>query len=365
MPIRDGEGLAQPRGMTLSPDDSTLYVVNNKSSIVAVVDTLTMQVIDTIDFLEVGTPCPPNRGLQIAMRPDGQRAYVTTASCRTKTIDTATNTIVVEEEIPVNGSGIEISSDGAFAYIASTILNAGGDAFVARVDLETNAITEFPIPGTPPSWGASLALSPDESTIYVAQDQLDQVSIIDLGSGLVNSVTVGDLPFAIDFATIGPQGTVVDFESFDPSDHGLPFGRNRSVDYGGAWNGWKVVDAASDVSGADGSDNWLLAKASQNGKGSAIIRNTGFEFVEMDLYTDLSRSSFAESIVVTAYFLDGGTLSTDVVLADGTWSTLRASDLGVAGVMLKSIRFNVGGTSNQNTGNFGIDNFTLDFPEGG
>ncbi|MFT4546588.1 MAG: YVTN family beta-propeller protein [Verrucomicrobiales bacterium] len=363
MPKRDGELYAQPRGMTLSPDNSTLYVVNNKSSLVAVVDTLTMQVIETIDFLEVGTVCPPNRGLQIAMRPDGQRAYVTTALCRTKVIDTATNTILVEEEIPVNGSGIEISSDGAFAYIASTILNTSGDAFVAQVDLESGAVTELTIPGTPPYWGASLALSPDESKIYVTQYQLDQVSIIDLDSGLVNSVTVGDNPVAVDFAILGSQGTVVDFESFEPSDHGLPFGRKRSVDFGGAWNGWKVVDAASDVSGADGSDNWLLAKANQKGKGSGIIRNTGFQFIEMDLYTDLSRLSFAETVEVTAYFLDGGTLSTEIVLADQVWATVRASDLGVGGVMLTSIRFNAGGTGKQNTGNFGIDNFTLNFSD--
>ncbi|MFC7648060.1 hypothetical protein ACFQX6_52035 [Streptosporangium lutulentum] len=74
-----------PRGATISPDGTRLYVTNTGSGSVSVIDTATNTVTATIAV---------NRPGGVGVTPDGTRAYVTNSNLDTvSVIDTATNTV--------------------------------------------------------------------------------------------------------------------------------------------------------------------------------------------------------------------------------------------------------------------------------
>ena len=60
------DGVGDARGMTLSPDGSRLYVTQINFDRVAVVDTETLEVVDTV---------PLENAWNIVASPDGTRAY--------------------------------------------------------------------------------------------------------------------------------------------------------------------------------------------------------------------------------------------------------------------------------------------------
>ncbi len=167
----------------------------------------------------------------------------------------------------------------------------------------------------------------------------------------------------------------LDFEEFTSSEHGDRFGEDRDVLFEGInfnyrnadkraeWGSWTIVDVTSEVPGAGNSDNWLKARASENGKGAKITRQRGFIFESMALFTDLSRNSFVESVDVVYRLLDGTTsVGQTVVLADGTWNTVTANDLGIEGQILRSLWFVVPGTAEPNAGKFGLDDLSYSTP---
>jgi YVTN family beta-propeller protein len=74
-----------PHGIAASPDGTRVYVTHNFNNSVSVIDTATPSVIATIPL---GAP------FAIAVNTDGTRAYVGTAAGTIAIIDTATNTII-------------------------------------------------------------------------------------------------------------------------------------------------------------------------------------------------------------------------------------------------------------------------------
>ncbi len=148
----------------------------------------------------------------IAITPDGRFAYVANAvSGSVSVVDTATN-----EVVPVGGvsairvgegpKGVAITPDGRFAYVADR-----GSNGVSVIDTATNEVV--PVGG-----GAeikvgkgpfAIAITPDGRFAYVADSDSDGVSVIDTATNEVRTVGgLAEIPVATDplSVAITPDG---------------------------------------------------------------------------------------------------------------------------------------------------------------
>lgn len=165
----------------ITPDGTRAYFADEFDS-VTVVDTATNTVLTTIP-LGIGDSQVRN----IAITPDGLKAYVTNGDFDSVTvIDTTTNTIMSNILLPL-GSGpraVAITPDGSLAYVANngdsiTIIDTTTDAIVNTILMP---IGSFPI---------SIAITPDGTRAYVA-NFVGSVSIILLPANVVfTTIPVG------------------------------------------------------------------------------------------------------------------------------------------------------------------------------
>ncbi|WP_269583371.1 autotransporter domain-containing protein [Roseibium sp. Sym1] len=179
------------RDLEISPDGSTLYVVDQFKDQVNVIDTATNTVTTSIS---VG-----DQPLGVAVSPDGSKVYVSNFSDDTvSVIDTATNTVTATLSLSfgaTNGlgpDGVTTSPDGSFVYVAN---RSSGNLTV--IDAATN--TSVAIYTVGPSTNG-VAVSPDGAYLYVssqgAGDQITAYSI-DSSTGFLTSIAsvgTGDSP---------------------------------------------------------------------------------------------------------------------------------------------------------------------------
>jgi YVTN family beta-propeller protein len=179
----------QPGAVALTPDGETAYVANDASGSVTPIDTAT------------ATPGPPigvggsPRG--VAITPDGATAYVVLVNRNTVTpIDTATNTPGAPIPVGVVPSGIAITPDGGTAYVANISSHD-----VTPIDTSKNT-AGAPIPvGTSP---LGIAITPDGATAYVTNTNSNSVTPIATSTNTPGApITVGNFPTAV---AIAPNG---------------------------------------------------------------------------------------------------------------------------------------------------------------
>lgn len=116
-----------PIGVAVSPDGLTVYVTNNQSSSVSVVDTATNTVTNTIT-----TPSLP---FGIDLDPTGAHAYVTTSGGTLTVIDTSA--LAVTTTITVGGDTYfpRVDPTGSFVYVPTSSGNT-----VAIVSTSSNTV---------------------------------------------------------------------------------------------------------------------------------------------------------------------------------------------------------------------------------
>jgi YVTN family beta-propeller protein len=181
---------------TLAEAKPFAYVPNNRSGTVSVIDTATNAVVATVPV--GGSP------RQVAITPDGTRAYVTNVGALS-VIDTATNTVV--GSVPLAGSPgvVAITPDGTRAYVTIGFVTNG---IVSVIDTATNTeVASVPFVGSV----SGVAITPDGTRAYVANPYFfssdDNVSVIDTATNtIVATVPVVDSP---DGVAITPDGTRV------------------------------------------------------------------------------------------------------------------------------------------------------------
>ncbi|WP_315732877.1 MULTISPECIES: autotransporter domain-containing protein [unclassified Bradyrhizobium] len=187
-------GGANPLGISISPDNTRLYVANAAVNDIAVIDTTTNTVVATIP---VG-----NRPTMTAVSPDGTRVYATNLFGNTvSVIDTATNSVTTTINVGVNPAGVTFSPDGTRAYVANQTSNT-----ISVVDTATNAVlTNIGVAA-----GASprqIAVSPDGTRLYVTNFNNDTVSVINaVTNTVITNIAVGTDPFGV---VISPDGSRV------------------------------------------------------------------------------------------------------------------------------------------------------------
>ena len=182
---------AEPEGVLLSSDKSTLYVASEVTDMVHVIKADDGYVSDNI---VIGT-----RPRRFAATPDGKELWVSTElSGEVWIIDRATN--AAKEHLTflpsgmrksdVTPVGLVMTADGKTAFIT-----LGHANHVAFVDVASRKILGYALVGTR-AWG--VALSRDEKTLYVANGLGDDITVVDVASRKATaSVPTGRTPYAI------------------------------------------------------------------------------------------------------------------------------------------------------------------------
>ncbi|MBO0860231.1 MAG: beta-propeller fold lactonase family protein, partial [Chloracidobacterium sp.] len=159
---RQGRGeYAFPAGIAVTPDGRRLYVAENLTNKVAVVDLAANQVITKIAVGEYPYDCE--------ISGDGSRVYVSNWGSRSvAVIDAANNQVVSNIQVGDHPNDLELTRDGKTLYVANANSNTVSVVDTAQMK-EIEAIStalhpKSPIGSTP----NAVALSPDEKTLYIA-----------------------------------------------------------------------------------------------------------------------------------------------------------------------------------------------------
>lgn len=144
------------------------FVPSWTNSRVTILDALTGAIVASITL--AGEP------YDVAITPDGRRAYVTQRAGNSVTvIDVATDTIVATIPVGMVPRGVAITPDSTRAYVTEASSNT-----VSAIDIATNTLIGAPIPVGLQPWG--IAITPDGGIALVVDRTSNTVSAIKLGS---------------------------------------------------------------------------------------------------------------------------------------------------------------------------------------
>jgi YVTN family beta-propeller protein len=166
---------AFPAGIAVTPDGKRLYVAENLTHRVAVVDLTNQQVITKIAVGEYPYDCEVSS--------DGKRVYVSNWGSRSiAVIDTANNQVAGAIQAGDHPNDLELTRDGKTLYVANANSNTVSVIDTAQMK-EIEAIStalhpKSPIGSTP----NAVALSPDEKTLYIANADNNNVAVIDVAN---------------------------------------------------------------------------------------------------------------------------------------------------------------------------------------
>jgi YVTN family beta-propeller protein len=189
-----------PFGVAVHPSGNLVYVTNSGEDSVSVIDTATRAVLKKIPV-----------GVQpygIAVNPAGTRLYVANHGSVSKeavsVIDTATHIVITNIEltslsIGTGPYGVGVNPAGTRVYVANDF--AG---YVAVIDPATNTMIDAIPVGNQP---IGLSLNSDGTRLYVAIKGTSSVAVIDtVSKAVLASVPVGASPYA--FGPFVAQGTL-------------------------------------------------------------------------------------------------------------------------------------------------------------
>ena len=184
---RKGLGeFAFPAGIAVTPDGERLYVAENLTHKVAVVDLSTRQVITKIAVGEYPYDCE--------ISGDGKRVYVSNwGSQSVAVIDTSNNQVLNNIQVGDHPNDLGLTRDGRVLYVANANSNKVSVVDTAQMK-EIEAIStalhpQSPIGSTP----NAVALSPDEKTLYIANADNNNIAVVDVAKR-GNSKVEGFIP---------------------------------------------------------------------------------------------------------------------------------------------------------------------------
>jgi YVTN family beta-propeller protein len=173
---RKGTGeYAFPAGLAATPDGTRLYVAENLTNKVAVIDLATKRVVTKIEVGEYPYDCTISR--------DGKRVYVSNWGSRNVgVIDTASNRVIGNIQTGDHPNDLELTRDGKTLYVANANSNTVSVLDTAQMK-EIEAISTALHPKSPAgSTPNAVALSPDEKTLYIANADNNNVAVVDVAA---------------------------------------------------------------------------------------------------------------------------------------------------------------------------------------
>ena len=186
-----------PLGIAVNPDGTKAYVVNFFDQSVSVIDAGTNVVTATVKNVGVSP-------VEIVVSPDGTKAYVVNEDGNVSVINTGTNTVTTIVNVG-NIPGGEITAsiaanpDGKAVYVGNQNVNT-----VSVIDTASNVVMATVNIGTP----RGIAVSPDGTKVYVANFSSNlngYLSIINAETNVVTTtVNIGKVPSRV---AVSPDGT--------------------------------------------------------------------------------------------------------------------------------------------------------------
>ena len=188
----------EPEGVTIRPDGKVVYVTSEDAGAVYAIDTSTNKVLKRI-------PVGP-RPRSIGFLPDGSRGYVSLENeGALALVDAQTHTFI--KLVPLEGQGstpkprpmgIAVNPNGSMVYVTT-----GSFGHLFFVDPATNAGNVSVAVGQRP-WG--VALAPDGKTAFTANGPSNDVSVVDLATKqVIKKIPVGQRPWGV--AVIGRESS--------------------------------------------------------------------------------------------------------------------------------------------------------------
>lgn len=214
--VRTFESGQDPETFDLSPDGKTLYVSNEETAEMSVVDTASAEIRTRV---KVGRE-PEG----VTVRPDGTVVFVTSEVDNEVTaVDAGTLAVLAHIPTGPRPRSVVFTKDGRTAFVPCelgavvTVIDPVALVATASVPIHLSS----PMPSGPRPMGA--VLSPDDGTLYVSCGRGGSLAVIDVaGRKQVRSIEgVGDRPWGIAWSADGKHlytanGTSGDLSVVDP-----------------------------------------------------------------------------------------------------------------------------------------------------
>jgi len=181
----------KPTGIVVTPDNSKIYVADHQLNSVLVYNTATNSLISTIP---VGTS-----PYGVCISPDGTKVYAANSSDNTiSVINTATNIVIATVPVGLGPNALCISADGNTLYVANY-----GSNNVSVVNTLNNTLTT----SIPAGAGASVvSLSPDGKELYVSNPNDNTVSVINTtDNSVIATIPVNGGPYGMSISKDGSK----------------------------------------------------------------------------------------------------------------------------------------------------------------
>jgi YVTN family beta-propeller protein len=231
-----------PFDIAISPDGTRAYVTHTqyedpRPASVSAIDTASGRVIATIPLVPASPP------VDIAITPDGARAYVAVGPS-VAVIDTAENRVLTLISVGGLAQGVAIGPDGARAYVTQQPRQSDyGLPVVLVIDTDSNTVVGRIAVGLFPS---RIAITPDGTQAYVIHQFTNSVSVIDLGRETVSAtIAVGAYANGLAITPDGALAYVVTGITVSVIDTAS---KTVTSTVAGGWNFTSGVAAAPDAS---------------------------------------------------------------------------------------------------------------------
>ncbi len=190
-----------PESFDLSPDGQTMYVSNEETAEMSILDLR----LGTIAG-RVGVGEEPEG---VTVRPDGKVVYVTCEADNTVVvIDTTTRAVLARVPVGERPRSIAFTANGATAFVTGE-----NNASVVILDAQAHKLlSTILIPATPgkptPPRPMGAVLSPDERQLFVSNGRAKSIAVIDVAGRTLTRVIedVGTRPWGIG---VSPDGRKV------------------------------------------------------------------------------------------------------------------------------------------------------------
>lgn len=157
------------------------------------------QVINTTTNTGASNPSTRGFSYQVAMNADGTVAYFPSYEDNSvKVVNPSNGAILATIPVSTGPQAVAIASDGKGYAVSYT-------GTVTQFDTTTNTVTgvTYSSGGTSTPYG--LAVSPDGSTLYVPNNTVDTMSVIDTATGAVTTLATGSRPRGIAVSADGSR----------------------------------------------------------------------------------------------------------------------------------------------------------------
>jgi len=180
----------EPEGVRVAPDGQTVYVTSEAQSSVTAIDTKSYQVRKVVPV--------ERRPRNVLFLPD-QRHYVVSAEVggTVQIVDRQCECVTAQIALPAGAKpmGLAVAPDGSRLYVST-----GRFGQIAAIDLATQRLVGSVAVGKRP-WG--IALADQGATLYVANGPSNSVSVVDTKTLTVRAtVPVGALPWGVTITSL-------------------------------------------------------------------------------------------------------------------------------------------------------------------